>query len=447
MYYGKETKRAMENFQISNLRFPKLFCRALGLVKQAAAKANAELKLLDENIAQAISSAAYEVWEGKFDSEFVIDVFQTGSGTSTNMNANEIIASRASEIMAESCWKRYSLVHPNDHVNLCQSSNDVIPTAGHLAALLALEIELIPALMKLHDCLEVKASEFSGVIKTGRTHLQDAVPIMLGQEFQGYLSQIELSIERIRLLEKILSKVALGGTAVGTGINAHRDFGKRTCEIISEELANEKLDVKVEETTHHFQAQNMLHGLVEASAALKGVALDFFKISRDLVLMSSGPNAGLSEIILPELQAGSSIMPGKVNPVIPEAVKQVTARVLGNDATITFAAADGYFELNTMWPIAIYSLLDSISLLANASSALSDKCVGGIVASPKISDFNNPMLATFLSKRVGYQKAAEIAKESKRSGKSVLEVACVMTDIPEDELEKLLDIKNMTQPN
>lgn len=443
-YFGASTARAIENFTISSLRFPRTFIRALGLIKWAAARVNWKLGLFDDEVAVAVSVAACEVALGKHDSEFLVDVFQTGSGTSTNMNANEVIANRASELL-EGALGRFGKVNPNDHVNYGQSSNDVIPTACHLAVLIALEEDLIPALAELRNGLQEKEEEFWNVIKTGRTHLQDAVPIRLGQEFQGYKSQIELSLERLARAKVVLREVALGGTAVGTGLNAHPQFAKKVCRMISKHLKNNWLMIQIKETRHHFQAQNTMNGLLEASAALRAIALDLFKIANDLAWMNSGPMAGLGEIRLPELQPGSSIMPGKVNPVIPEAVKQVSARVVGNDATVAFAGREGFFELNTMWPIAIYATLESIALLANAARTLNDKCVTDIRATTRGLELMEKgfMLATALVPRVGYKKAVEIVQEAQRSGRAIREVAMEHADLSEQELDKILDAQKM----
>src|SRR5256886_8114812 len=355
-YYGASTQRAVLNFPISDLRFPRQFIRALGQIKQAAAKANEALGLLDPQVAEAIVRAAQEVIDGKLDTHFVLDIFQTGSGTSTNMNANEVIANRASELLGGSRSSRR--VHPNDHVNFGQSSNDVIPTAIHLSALVSIEHDLIPALQELQQALQEKADAFMPVIKTGRTHLQDATPIRLGQEFHGYAGQIERGIARMRHAQNELSEVALGGTAVGTGVNTHPEFGSLVCGRLSEIEG-----VTVHETSNHFQAQSTLDNVVEASGSLNTLAVSLMKIANDIRWLGSGPRAGIGEIDLPAVQPGSSIMPGKVNPVIAESVAMVCAQVMGNHTTITIAGQSGNFEINVMMPVTAYNLLQSISLL------------------------------------------------------------------------------------
>src|SRR6266567_7830384 len=359
-YYGASTQRAVLNFPISDLRFPRQFIRALGQIKQAAAQVNKELGTIDPQIAEAMIQAAQEVIDGKLDNHFVLDIFQTGSGTSTNMNANEVIANRARELLDGS--RGYPAprhgprkVHPNDHVNFGQSSNDVIPTAIHLSALVSIEHELIPALQMLQQALQQKADEFMPIVKTGRTHLQDATPIRLGQEFLGYAGQIERGIARMRHAQSELSEVALGGTAVGTGINTHPEFARRVCQRLSEMNG-----ITVHETTNHFQAQNTLDNIVEASGALNTLAVSLMKIANDIRWLGSGPRAGIGEIELPEVQPGSSIMPGKVNPVIAESVCMVCTQVIGNHTTITVAGQSGNFEINVMMPVTAYNLLQSI---------------------------------------------------------------------------------------
>ena len=366
--YGASTMRAVLNFPISDLRFSRTFIRALGLVKQAAAKSYVEMDVLDPDIGDAIDRAAQEVIDGKLDVHFVLDIFQTGSGTSTNTYANEVIANRASQLMGGDLGSR--LVHPNDHVNLGQSSNDVIPTSIHLAALLAINEDLIPALMNLEAELRKKSEEFWPIIKTGRTHLQDATPVRLGQEFLGFAGQAENSIKRLRRAQEALAEVALGGTAVGTGVNTHPEFSQRACKMISDISG-----VTVRETTNHFQAQSTLDALVEASGQLRTVAISLHKIANDIRFMGSGPRAGLGEILLPEVQPGSSIMPGKINPVISESVIQVAVHVFGNDSTVALAGQGSYFELNTMMPVAAFNILQSIALLATSANNFADQCV------------------------------------------------------------------------
>ena len=441
-YYGAQTMRAVVNFPISDLRFSRAFIGGLGQIKLAAAQVNAELGLLDGRLAEAIVEAAQEVVDGRLYDQFVVDVFQTGSGTSTNMNANEVISNRAIEILGGELGSR-SPVHPNDHVNLGQSSNDVIPTAIHVSALRAIHHQLVPALTHLQAELEGKAKEFMTVIKTGRTHLQDATPIWLGQEFRGYAGQVERGVRRLRHAEEGLSEVALGGTAVGTGVNTHPEFAARVCARLSEELG-----VSISETENHFQAQSSLDAIVEASGTLKTLAVSLTKVANDIRWLGSGPRAGIGEIELPEVQPGSSIMPGKVNPVIPESVCQVAAQVIGNDATIALAGQSGNFEINVMMPVSAYSLLQSIDLLTSASRNLADQCVSGLKATQKGPDMVERGLAivTALVAHVGYDAAAAIAKEAQATGKTVKEVAVARTELSEAELAEILDPRRMTEP-
>ena len=440
--YGASTMRAVLNFPISDLRFSRTFIRALGLVKQAAAKTYVEMDVLDADIGDAIDRAAQEVIDGKLDEHFVLDIFQTGSGTSTNTNANEVIANRASQLMGGDLGSR--LVHPNDHVNLGQSSNDVIPTSIHLAALLAINEDLIPALMNLEGELRKKSDEFWPIIKTGRTHLQDATPVRLGQEFLGFAGQAENSIKRLRRAQEALAEVALGGTAVGTGVNTHPEFSRRTCERISDISG-----VTVRETTNHFQAQSTLDALVEASGQLRTVAISLHKIANDLRFMGSGPRAGLGEILLPEVQPGSSIMPGKINPVISESVIQVAVHVFGNDSTVALAGQGSYFELNTMMPVAAFNILQSIGLLATSANNFADQCVKGIQATstgPAMVE-KGLMLGTALSPAIGYDAAAAIAKEASGSGQTIREVARLRTELTDGQLDQLLNPEDMTHPS
>ena len=439
-YYGVQTARAVRNFPISDLRFSSRFIRTLGLMKRAAAEVNLELGLLEKGIAEAIVTAAGEVADGKHDSQFVVDVFQTGSGTSTNMNANEVIANRAIEILGGEIGSRYP-VHPNDHVNLGQSSNDVIPTAIHIAALIAIREDLIPALNRLRVSLDRKAEEFMPVIKTGRTHLQDATPIRLGQEFRGYAGQIERSIARLRRAQRELSEVALGGTALGTGINTHPEFARRVCDKLSATIGT-----RIHETDNHFQAQATLDAIVDTSGVLKSVAVSLTKIANDIRWLGSGPRAGIGEITLPETQPGSSIMPGKVNPVIPESVLQVAARVIGNDATVTVCGQGGNFELNVMMPIAGYCLMQSIDILAAATDNFVRRCVDGLIATghgPELVE-KGLGLATALAPFIGYDAAAELAREAHRSGKTIREVARQRTHLTDEQLAEILDPSRMT---
>jgi fumarate hydratase class II len=441
-FYGASTQRAVINFPISNLRLPRSFIRALATVKLGAAEANLQLGLLDGDKAKAIKRAAREVARGKYDKHFVVDVFQTGSGTSTNMNANEIIASRARQLRGKDRNDRTD-IHPNDHVNKGQSSNDVIPTAMHVAAIVEIETKLRPALLKLQQSLESKAKEFMPVLKTGRTHLQDATPIRLGQEFHGYAGQIERALKQLTDVRARLSEVALGGTAVGTGINTHIEFACRTLKLVSREL---KIDLT--ETPNHFQAQSSIDAVVEASGALKSLAVALMKIANDVRWLGSGPRAGLGEIALPEVQPGSSIMPGKVNPVIAESVCQVAARVIGNDATVTIAGQSGSFELNVMMPVAAHALLESIEILANASHNFAVRCIDGITATKRGPELvhNGLALATALVPAIGYDTAAKIAKEAAHTGESIRTVAERMTSLSSEELAKLLDPAIMTEP-
>ncbi len=419
-YYGAQTQRALENFPVSGLTFSTAFIRAMGLVKKCAAVINRELGLLDSKLTEAILMAASEVAEGKLDEQFRLDVFQTGSGTSTNMNANEVIAGRANEILSGRRGGK-SPVHPNDHVNLCQSSNDVIPSVIHIAALTEIRNQLHPSLNLLHESLEEKSREFQEIIKIGRTHLQDAVPIRLGQEFGGYARQVELAIRRIKATEESLSELALGGTAVGNGVNAHPEFARKVISLISEETGCPFLEAK-----DHFEAQAAQDAAAEVSGALKGLAVGLSKIANDIRWLASGPRCGLGEINLPSLQPGSSIMPGKVNPVIPEVVIQVAAQVIGNDAAITLGCQGGTFELNTMLPLIAYNLLQSISLLRSAATLFATKCIDGISANAErcVASIEQSLaLATYLVPLIGYDRAAEIAREAYKTGKTVREVA------------------------
>ena len=440
-YYGASTQRAVLNFPISDLRFPRQFIRAIGQIKQAAARVNAALGTVDPQIAEAIDRAAQEVIDGKLDDNFVLDIFQTGSGTSTNMNANEVIANRASELLGGSRGSRK--VHPNDHVNFGQSSNDVIPTAIHLAALVSIEDELLPALEQLRAALQQKADEFMPVIKTGRTHLQDATPIRLGQEFLGYAGQIERAIARMHHAQQELSEVALGGTAVGTGVNTHPEFSARVCQLLSEMNG-----VTVRETSNHFQAQSTLDNIVEASGSLNTLAVSLMKIANDIRWLGSGPRAGIGEIDLPAVQPGSSIMPGKVNPVIAESVCMVCAQVIGNHTTITVAGQSGNFEINVMMPVTAYNLLQSISLLASVSRNFTEQCIKGLQATTRGPEMVERGLAicTSLAPIIGYDAAADISKVAYKTGKTVREVAREKTNLSEEELDRILDPASMSRP-
>ncbi len=440
-YYGIDTARAAANFPISGERFPRAFIRALGMLKAGAARANRDLGILPAGMANAILAAAEEVADGKWDDQFIVDVFQTGSGTSTNMNANEVIANRANEMLGGGPRGVYAPVHPNDHVNRGQSSNDVIPTAIHLAAVTEIRKRLLPGLYRLEASLQRKSAEFDPIVKTGRTHLMDATPIRLGQEFRGYAGQVERARRRATLAGEALREVALGGTAVGTGVNTHPEFAARVLSYVSE---REK--VQLIETTNHFQAQSSIDAIVEASGQLRTIAVSLVKIANDIRLMGSGPRAGLGEIRLPALQPGSSIMPGKVNPVIPEAVIQAAARVIGNDATIATAGQWGFFELNTMLPVAGVALLQSIALLSAASAVFAEKCIEGIEATGRGPESveQGLSIATPLAEVIGYERAAEIVKEALASGRTVRQVAVERLDLPPAELERLLDVRRMT---
>lgn len=435
-YYGAQTQRAVENFSISGLRLPTSFITAVGRIKKNAAAVNRELALLDDGRADAIIAAAEEVIAGELEDEFVVDVFQTGSGTSTNMNVNEVIACRANEMLTGNKAVKEP-VHPNDHVNKGQSSNDVIPTAIHVAALTEIKNHLIPSLEKLRDALAAKAAEFKEVRKIGRTHLQDAVPMTLGNEFSGYARQIELNVVRLGLVEATLSELALGGTAVGSGLNAHPEFAPKVIARIAEETG-----CPFKEAVNHFEAQAAQDAAVETSGALKTIAVSLIKIANDIRWLSSGPRCGLGEINLPSLQPGSSIMPGKVNPVIPEAVIQASAHVIGNDAAITYGGQGGYFELNVMLPLIAYNLLQSIDVLDTAVRRFTEKCVEGITANTdRCLSFIEQSLAmcTPLVPVIGYDKSAALAKEAFAKGKTVREVALENDVLPAQELNDILD--------
>lgn len=435
--YGAQTQRANDNFPISGIVFSREFIEALGIIKKSAALVNADLGLLDSNIAQAISEAADQIIEGKHDDQFVIEIFQTGSGTSTNMNTNEVISHLATD---ESKGLK---VHPNDHVNYGQSSNDVIPTAIRIAAVLSAKKNLIPSLNHLKDTFIKKGKENADVVKTGRTHLMDAMPITIEQEFGGYARQIELGVTRVEsALERVL-ELPQGGTAVGTGINTHAEFGARFAKKVSE-LTKEKFV----EAVNHFEAQATVDAPVELSGQLKTIATSLMKIGNDLRWMNSGPNGGIGEIQLAALQPGSSIMPGKVNPVIEESLTMVCAQVIGNDATITVAGLSGNFELNVMLPVVAHNLLQSIEILGNASRNLADRSVSQItVRKENIADKvgKNPILVTALNPIIGYDLAAKIAKKAYAEDRALIDVALEMTDLSEEELKKALDPIKMTK--
>ena len=441
--WGAQTQRAVENFPISGIRFSRTFIRALGLIKYAAAKVNLELGLLDEERANAIMQAAQEVIDGKWDDHFPIDIFQTGSGTSTNMNANEVIANRANVLLGGELGAK-SPVHPNDHVNKGQSSNDVIPSAIHIAAYLDVNETLLPGLRHLHETLVKKAEAWDHLVKTGRTHLMDAMPIRLGQEISGWARQVELGIARVEAALPRLAELALGGTAVGTGINTHPEFGARVAATIAELTG-----LPFREAENHFEAQAAQDAAVELSGQLKTVAASLMKIANDLRWMNSGPIAGLQEIRLPALQPGSSIMPGKVNPVISEAVRMVAAQVFGNDVAINFGGALGDFELNVMLPVIAHNLLQSINILGNAARVLADKAVAGFTVNEEhIAALvgRNPILGTALNPIIGYDKAAEVVKKALAEGRTVKEIVVEMGLLSEEEAARILDPRLMTEP-
>jgi len=436
-YWGAETEKAIANFPVSGEPIPVPVARWLGRIKAAAARANAELGLLDAEKAERIAAAADAIANGEHDDQFPIDVFQTGSGTSSNMNANEVIAALAGANSGND-------VHANDDVNLGQSSNDVFPSAVHLAALGEVEHDLLPALAQLAGSLEAKATEFDDVVKSGRTHLMDAVPVTLGQEFGGYAAQVRQSSERVGDSRRRLGQIPLGGTAVGTGLNTHPEFAERVRRLLADDTG-----LQISAPADPFEAQAARDGLVEASGALKTTAVSLTKIANDLRLMGSGPRAGLAEIFLPELQKGSSIMPGKVNPVIPEVVTQVAAQVIGNDAAITAGGMQGHFELNVFVPMIARNLLQSISLLASASRLLAEKCVDGIEANREQCESYAELTlaaATALNPHIGYDKASEIVKSAASSGRSLREVARE-AGVDDATLDRVLDYRAMAKPH
>jgi fumarate hydratase class II len=444
-YYGASTARAVENFPISDLRFQRQFLAALGLVKWSAAEVNFKLGVLDDRRRGLLQQAAQEVIDGKLDDQFVVDVFQTGSGTSTNMNANEVIASRANEIATGKRGGK-DPVHPNDHVNQQQSSNDVIPTAMHISAAVAMNQSFAPALKHLAETLSRKAAELDDVIKIGRTHLQDATPIRLGQELSGYATQAELALTRTHKAIRALRELPLGGTAVGTGINSHPDFAKQAIAIIAQ-----KTGIDFVEAKNHFEAQAAKDGIVEVSGQLKTIAISLTKIANDIRLLASGPRCGIGEITIPATQPGSSIMPGKVNPVMSEMLLQVAAQVIGNDATIAFAgsALGSTFELNVMMPVMAYNLLQSIELLSRAARVFADRCAAGLIANRKRCEElveQSLAMVTSLAPLIGYDQAAEIAKESFATGKTVRQIALERKLLSEADLNRALDPRRMTTP-
>jgi fumarate hydratase class II len=441
--YGASTQRAVLNFPISGYRFSRDFIRALGLIKMAAARANQDLGKLDTAKADLIVQAAAEVSAGVLDDHFPVDIFQTGSGTSTNMNANEVIANRCSQIAGKPIGSR-DPVHPNDHVNMGQSSNDVIPTAIHVATAESLKKNLLPALQRLEAALRRKSTEFWDIIKIGRTHLMDATPVRLGQEFSGYAKQVEYAKLRVGNAISAIEELALGGTAVGTGLNAHPEFARRAISIIAMET-----DIPFREASDHFEAQGAKDGLVQASSLLKTIAVSFFKLANDIRWLSSGPRCGIGEIQLPSTQPGSSIMPGKVNPVMCEALMQVCSQVIGNDATVSWCGANGNFELNVMMPVMAHNILESIRLLTSSVNVFAERCVEGIVANKErcneLVEYSMAMV-TSLAPIIGYDRAAQIAKESSKTGRTVRQICEEQKVLPPDQLKAALDPVEMTKP-
>ena len=442
VYWGAQTQRAIENFPISGEVFEPGFIRALGIIKKSAAKANGELGFLEQKVVDAVVLAADEVISGELIDQFQVDVFQTGSGTSSNMNANEVIANRACEIVGEDIGSK--VIHPNDHVNFGQSSNDIIPTAMHVSALESIDKEVVPSLEVLKSALEKKEKEFSEVVKTGRTHLQDATPITLGQEFGGYKTQIEKGIKRIENVRSSLAELPIGGTAVGTGLNMHPDFPKVASKYISEETG-----IAFREAADHFEAQAAHDAMSEAHAALRVVAGSMNKIANDLRLLASGPRNGLGEVKQPENQPGSSIMPGKINPVMAEAVNQVHKRVIGNDMTIAYGAAEGQLELNLYKPVLANDFLNSTKIISNVAMVFAEKFIDLLSANKEKCENQvewSIALATSLSPHIGYDKAAKIAKEAYMNEKTVREVAIEMGEISEADADDMLDARRMTKP-
>jgi fumarate hydratase, class II len=439
-YYGAQTQRAFENFPVSGVRMPLPVVRAAAMIKGFGAEVNAGLSLLAPTLAEAISRAAREVLEGKFDDQFILDVFQTGSGTSTNMNVNEVLANRANEILGKPLGGN-SPVHPNDHVNRSQSSNDVIPSAIRVAARREMSDRLVPSISSLRDALSAKAGEFSDILKIGRTHLQDAVPVTLGQEFSGYASQIDHGIRRVHAVFADLEELPLGGTAVGTGLNGHPEFGPRAIAEIAVATG-----IPFRPAENRFEAIGAQDPIVSASGALKGLAASLVKISHDLRLLSSGPRCGIGEINLPSLQPGSSIMPGKVNPVILEMMIQVSAQVIGNDAAVTLGGSLGVLELNVMLPVMARNMLESVGFLSSATALLTDRCVSGITPNRKRCEElieESLAMVTPLAVTIGYQKAAELAHEAYHTGKTIRAVLREKKILPEEEIRRILDPRNM----
>ena len=441
-YWGAQTQRSLKNFKIGGEKMPLPLIRALGVVKLAASSVNKEMGILKPKIANAIGKAAKEVINGKLDDHFPLVVWQTGSGTQSNMNANEVISNRAIQILGGEIGSK-NPVHPNDHCNLSQSSNDTFPSAMHIATALEISNNLIPAMEKLSLSLEKKSKEFWGIVKTGRTHLQDATPIRLGQEFKGYNGQIKNSLSKVNSALEELSVLALGGTAVGTGIGMDPEF----CGEVIKKISN-KTGINFTETENHFQSQSTIDGIVFASGCVRSFAVSLMKIANDIRWLGSGPRAGIGEISLPEVQPGSSIMPGKVNPVIAESVTMICAQVMGNDQTVGIAGQSGNFELNVMMPIAAHNLLESIEILASGSNNFSKQCIEGLVATDKGPNMVNQGLAicTALAPKLGYDKAANIAHIASENGETIKEVTLRETDLSSEEIDKILEPLSMTEP-
>ena len=440
--YGGNTRRAQLNFPISNLRFGRSFIKSLGLIKQSAAETNLNLNLLDKKLADTIIESAQEVIDGDHDKSFVVDIFQTGSGTSTNMNVNEVISNVSISKLGGEIGSR-DPIHPNDHVNKGQSSNDVIPTAIHIAAAISIKDDLLPSMKILESSLEKKSKEFWEIVKTGRTHLQDATPIRLGQEFKGYSGQLKNAIRKIEYALDELSVLALGGTAVGTGIGMDPEFCGQVIKRISQ-----KTGIDFKETDNHFQSQSTIDGIVSASGNVRSYAVSLMKIANDIRWLGSGPRAGIGEIALPEVQPGSSIMPGKVNPVIAESITMICAQVMGNDQTVSIAGQSGNFELNVMMPVAAHNLLESIEILSSGSKNFSEQCIEGLIATTKGPQMVNQGLAicTALAPKIGYDKAAYIAHKASESGETIKEVALRETNLSSSELDEILEPLSMTEP-
>tara|TARA_E500000081_G_C6139828_1_gene359556 strand:- start:2686 stop:4071 length:1386 start_codon:yes stop_codon:yes gene_type:complete len=440
--YGGNTRRAQLNFPISNLRFGRSFIKSLGLIKQSAAETNLNLNLLDKKLADTIIESAQEVIDGDHDKSFVVDIFQTGSGTSTNMNINEVISNVSISKLGGEIGSR-DPIHPNDHVNKGQSSNDVIPTAIHIAAAISIKDDLLPSMKILESSLEKKSKEFWEIVKTGRTHLQDATPIRLGQEFKGYSGQLKNAIRKIEYALDELSVLALGGTAVGTGIGMDPEFCGQVIKRIGQ-----KTGIDFKETDNHFQSQSTIDGIVSASGNVRSYAVSLMKIANDIRWLGSGPRAGIGEIALPEVQPGSSIMPGKVNPVIAESITMICAQVMGNDQTVSIAGQSGNFELNVMMPVAAHNLLESIEILSSGSKNFSEQCIEGLIATTKGPQMVNQGLAicTALAPKIGYDKAAYIAHKASESGETIKEVALRETNLSSSELDEILEPLSMTEP-